>query len=81
MGELIFSLSYGGSLIVMGWITKVFLVKMKKKGGRCKSIVNCSKPFNIPIICQRCYRIKYCSNECEEEFRSYHYDECLNSIP
>ncbi|MEK4066219.1 hypothetical protein [Peribacillus sp. FSL R5-0717] len=30
MGELIFSLSYGGSLIVMGWITKVFLVKMKR---------------------------------------------------
>ncbi|MBK5443262.1 hypothetical protein ACFY5J_07490 [Peribacillus butanolivorans] len=30
MGELIFSLSYGGSLIVMGWITNVFLIKMKR---------------------------------------------------
>ncbi|MFE4142361.1 hypothetical protein ACIROD_08460 [Peribacillus sp. NPDC101481] len=37
MGELIFSLSYGGSLIVMGWITKVFLVKMKKSQEEIKA--------------------------------------------
>jgi hypothetical protein len=37
MGELIFSLSYGGSLIVMGWITKVFLVKMKRNQEEIKA--------------------------------------------
>ncbi|MCD1158975.1 hypothetical protein [Peribacillus frigoritolerans] len=37
MGELIFSLSYGGSLIVMGWITKIFLVRMKRNQEEIKA--------------------------------------------
>ncbi|WP_154663027.1 hypothetical protein [Bacillus massiliigorillae] len=31
MGELIFSFAYGGSIIILGWITRAFLVNMKKK--------------------------------------------------
>lgn len=31
MGELIFSFVYGGSLIVMGFVTRFFLKKMEKE--------------------------------------------------
>ncbi|MFJ8258018.1 hypothetical protein ACIQ4Z_12180 [Peribacillus asahii] len=30
MGELIFSFGYGGSLIILGWVTHFFLIKMKR---------------------------------------------------
>lgn len=43
--------------------------------------INCDKKMNITdkmITCNKCFRIKYCSVECEKEFNSYHYDECFN---
>ena len=40
--------------------------------------INCSKEAIKPIICQRCFRAKYCSEECMKEFNNYHYEECMN---
>ena len=40
--------------------------------------INCSKEIKVPIICERCYRAKYCSVQCQREFNNYHYDECIN---
>lgn len=41
----------------------------------------CSNCFNIivknPIICDKCYRIKYCSEKCMQE-HSYHSNDCIN---
>jgi hypothetical protein len=40
--------------------------------------INCSQDMKNPIICTKCYRVKYCSDKCQREFSQYHYDECLH---
>ena len=53
------------------------MLKWKKNKNKC---INCDKEFINPIICQKCFRVKYCSKKCEQEFDSYHYKECINVI-
>lgn len=52
------------------------MLEWNNKKNKC---INCYKNMTKPIICQQCYRVKFCSNECQEEFSSYHKDECINS--
>lgn len=40
--------------------------------------INCSEEMKNPIVCDRCYRVKYCSLQCKKEFNHYHNDECIN---
>lgn len=47
----------------------------KEKKNRC---INCWQVMKKPIVCDRCYRVKFCSQNCQQEFHSYHQDECIN---
>lgn len=39
--------------------------------------VSCgSKP--VTLECTRCYRVSYCSTQCQIEYRGHHYDDCIN---
>lgn len=52
--------------------------KWVSQGAVC---INCGlrpKPQTKLRPCDRCYRVRYCSPTCETEFRSYHYNECIN---
>jgi len=40
--------------------------------------INCAEEIKIPIVCDKCYRAKYCSEKCQKEFIFYHADECIN---
>lgn len=51
------------------------MLNWQKNKNKC---INCDCEIVKPIICQRCYRVKYCSEKCEKEFGSYHYDECIH---
>ena len=33
---------------------------------------------NKSLICTKCYRVRYCSKQCQTDFKSYHDDECIN---
>lgn len=48
----------------------------KQNKNKC---INCSKNNEKLYACQKCFRAKYCSKKCEEEFNGYHYDECINT--
>ena len=50
------------------------MAKWKLNKNKC---INCNKEITNPVICEKCYRAKYCSNECMIEFRGYHNDECI----
>lgn len=40
--------------------------------------INCGGNMVKPVICDSCYRIKYCSVTCKDEYYSkYHSDECI----
>ncbi len=52
------------------------MTEWKKTKDRC---MNCYQEFKIPVICQSCYRVKFCSKKCEKEYESYHYDDCFKS--
>lgn len=47
----------------------------KKNKNKC---INCHKDIRNLIVCDKCYRAKYCSESCQKEFSSYHTDECMN---
>lgn len=51
------------------------LYKMLLNDDNC---INCNKQLISPVICNKCYRIKYCSDQCKLEYNDYHYDECIN---
>lgn len=38
--------------------------------------VNCGDP--LKISCERCYRVGYCSTQCQTEYRGHHHDDCIN---
>lgn len=38
--------------------------------------VLCGDPGKI--TCERCYRVRYCSKQCQIEFRGHHVDDCIN---
>jgi hypothetical protein len=50
------------------------MVEWHNKKNKC---INCGQDMKTPIVCQSCYRLKYCSKNCENEFHHYHYDECI----
>lgn len=39
--------------------------------------INCRTVSNKPILCQKCFRVKFCSTKCQNEFRIYHDMECI----
>lgn len=47
----------------------------KENKNKC---INCYGEIKKPVICDKCYRMKYCSEKCAKEFNSYHADECIN---
>lgn len=50
-------------------------IKIWQKNKKC---INCDVDLIGFIICDKCYRVKYCSEKCKKEFESYHNDECIN---
>lgn len=46
-----------------------------KNGLKC---LNCGSDIIKPIVCDKCFRVKYCSIQCEKDYGEYHYDECLH---
>uniref|UniRef100_A0A6C0LS53 MYND-type domain-containing protein n=1 Tax=viral metagenome TaxID=1070528 RepID=A0A6C0LS53_9ZZZZ len=48
--------------------------KWQKIKNQC---INCQKEMSILLTCQKCFRVKYCSSQCENEFKIYHNDECI----
>ncbi|AVL94881.1 zinc finger domain protein [Moumouvirus australiensis] len=40
--------------------------------------IYCGTQIKNPITCDKCFRAKYCSKDCEQQFNSYHVDECIN---
>lgn len=52
--------------------------KWKLAKNKCVNCgINIDKPKK-PIICDKCFRVKYCSETCKKEFDRYHYEECIN---
>lgn len=39
--------------------------------------INCQKITEKLFPCDRCFRVKYCSDQCKKEFGSYHSGECF----
>lgn len=53
--------------------------RMKKWNINKNICINCSEIIKKPVICDKCYRMKYCSKECKQQYYSkYHHNECLN---
>jgi hypothetical protein len=51
------------------------MLKWQETKNKC---INCSNEIKVAVICDKCYRAKYCSIECQKEFDHYHSDECIN---
>jgi hypothetical protein len=51
------------------------MLEWKEKKNKC---INCDKEIKKLVICEMCYRVKFCSDQCRQEFGSYHTDECIN---
>ncbi|XWV26127.1 hypothetical protein QJ857_gp0953 [Tupanvirus soda lake] len=51
------------------------MLQWQEKKNKC---INCYGEMKTPIVCDKCYRVKYCSYVCQKEFSSYHTDECIN---
>lgn len=52
--------------------------RMKNWNNNKDKCINCHNKIVKQIICDKCYRTKYCSKNCQDEFSSYHDDECIN---
>lgn len=39
---------------------------------------NCHDEVLCPVICPKCFRTKYCSKKCMDEFDTYHSEDCIN---
>ncbi|XWV24880.1 hypothetical protein QJ856_gp0903 [Tupanvirus deep ocean] len=51
------------------------MLQWQEKKNKC---INCYAEMKTPIVCDKCYRVKLCSVNCQKEFSSYHSDECIN---
>lgn len=51
------------------------MMKRKSQGDVCSF---CYKKIIKPVVCQRCFRARYCSVECETDNKSPHYDDCIH---
>lgn len=52
--------------------------RMSKLANQKNKCINCYGEIKTAIVCDKCYRAKYCSLQCEKEFSNYHTDECIN---
>lgn len=50
------------------------MAKWQENKNRC---IHCGLENNKLYACNKCYRVKYCSKRCEEDFRAYHSSECF----
>lgn len=51
------------------------MLKWENEKNKC---INCGENIVRQLVCEKCYRVKYCSEKCRKEFDSYHWDECIN---
>jgi len=51
------------------------MIKWQSYKNKC---INCGENMENPITCSKCFRVKYCSEQCQKEFDHYHYEECIN---
>ncbi len=51
------------------------MIQWQKNKNKC---INCSSKIKTLLVCDKCYRAKYCSLQCQKEFSHYHTDECIN---
>jgi hypothetical protein len=51
------------------------LLNRQAQGDLC---INCDKKLSHSITCDRCYRVKFCSSQCQREYGNFHYDDCIN---
>ena len=51
--------------------------RMKNWQNNKNKCINCDKEIKNLIICQKCFRTRYCSGDCQKEFDRYHCSECL----
>lgn len=51
------------------------MIKWNENKNKC---INCLRKFKNSVICDKCFRLKYCSLQCQKEFWHYHQDECIN---
>jgi len=52
--------------------------RMMKWQATKNQCINCYKQISVPVVCQRCYRAKYCSEQCQKDFHEYHFDDCIH---
>jgi hypothetical protein len=50
------------------------MLKWQREKNKC---INCGKNMTKYFICDKCYRVKFCSKQCQKEFNEYHSDECV----
>ena len=50
------------------------MMKWQKDKNKC---IYCGLNKDKLYPCAKCFRVKYCSSRCEEDFRSYHCSECF----
>lgn len=53
------------------------MLEWKRNKNKC---INCNKEIIQRVICDKCYRVKFCSGKCKKEFDEYHSDECVKNI-
>ena len=51
------------------------MIKWKENKNKC---IYCNGEMIKPIMCDKCFRVKYCSKKCQRDFSDYHGDECIN---
>ncbi len=65
--------------IIPYWSRYIVVEARIKKYDNIKNLcMNCGKNMIKKIICNKCYRARYCSQNCMNEFAHYHDDECIN---
>lgn len=50
------------------------MIHWRKNKNKC---INCCQELETPIICEKCFRVRFCSITCQKEFKWYHDDECI----
>ncbi|BCS83250.1 zinc finger domain-containing protein [Cotonvirus japonicus] len=51
------------------------MAKWQMEKNKC---IECQKGIKTPVICEKCFRVKFCSKQCQKIFDAYHTDECIN---
>lgn len=59
-------------------LSRYSIVNNRLKTKLWKQCINCNG--KLKHICERCYRVGYCSVQCQTEYRGHHYDDCINEL-